>query len=389
VRYELELSKSGPAADAAPVALFLGADADYMYSFRAPVMHELQRLGYRVLVVATKRPGFRGDVYERSNIELLDWPINKSSFDVLADLSALLALFRLLRETKPALFFAHTIKPVIYGVPIARLAKAARVTVMIPGLGYAFAERGAWKQSVARALAELGYRHALNGANLVLFQNPDDRRLLVESKVLKSGTPVAIVNGSGVDMDHFARAPLPSGPPTFLMVSRLLREKGVGEFVEAARVVKRKVPEARFVLVGGADEVPTAIPRDEIQRWIAEGIIEVRGKLADPREAYAACHVFVLPSYYREGCPRVNLEAMATGRAIITTDWVGCRETVVHGVNGLLVPTRDVAALAEAMVQLAQDPERVAAMGEQSWKMCLQKFDLAKVCRQTARLLVG
>jgi glycosyltransferase involved in cell wall biosynthesis len=197
-----------------------------------------------------------------------------------------------------------------------------------------------------------------------------------------------VVNGSGVDMTRFVPAELPDGPTTFLFVARLLRDKGVHEFVEAARIVKAAAPETRFVLVGAADTNPTAVSSDVLKAWEAEGVVEIRGHVADTRAAYAECHVFVLPSY-REGTPRTNLEAMATARAIITTDVPGCRATVTEGLNGLLTPPRDARALADAMLRLAKDPDRVRRMGEASLRICAEKFELGAVARSTTMLVAG
>jgi glycosyltransferase involved in cell wall biosynthesis len=173
------------------------------------------------------------------------------------------------------------------------------------------------------------------------------------------------------------------------MVARLLREKGVYDFVEAARLVRRALPEARFVLVGAADTNPSAVSADELARWEAEGVVEVRGRLEDPRPAYAEAHVFVLPSFYREGTPRTNLEAMAMGRAVITTDAPGCRETVRPGETGLLVPMRDPAALATAMIELGRDLARARRMGAAGRAFCEQRYALDVVTRHTVGLMLG
>lgn len=368
--------------------LFLGADAGYLYRFRGPLMQLFQKRGYHVVAAAAVTDDFDPAFFTDIDVMFRLWPLQKASLDPLADLGPLLALWRIMREVRPDIVFAHTVKAVIYGLAMARLASVARRTAMIPGLGYAFSDSGGLKRYFVRGLATAGYRLALSGAHKVIFQNEDDLRTLLVSGAMPSGTPTGVVNGSGVDMAHHAPAPWPSGPPKFLMVARLLSEKGVYDYVEAARIVRREMPETRFVLVGTGDANPSAISQAEVEAWVAEGLIEARGHLPDPRQEYAACHAFVLPSYYREGCPRVNLEAMATGRAVITTDWVGCRETVIDGVNGILIPVRDPHSLARAMLKLAHNLEMARNMGQAGRRLCAVRFELSLVTENTAEMII-
>ena len=370
--------------------LFLGADAAYLHAFRGSLMAWFRDCGYRVVAVAAVLGDFDPGVFEPMGVTFRAWPLSKAGLDPLADLGPVLALWRIMRRDKPDILFAHTIKAVIYGVIVASLAGVRRRTVMIPGLGYAFTEGGGGlKRRVVGRLARIGYRAALDHAQMVIFQNEDDRETLRRAGALSAATLTGLVNGSGVDMSRFTPGPWPSGPPAFLMIARLLKDKGVYEYVEAARRVKSAIPDTRFVLAGGTDTNPAAVPQGQIDAWVAEGLIEARGHVRDPRPDFAACHVFVLPSYYREGCPRVNLEAMAMGRAIITTDWVGCRETVTDGLNGLLVPARDPQALSDAMLAMARDLDRARAMGEEGRRLCRDRFELGLVTEQTARLIAG
>lgn len=369
--------------------LFLGADAAYLHAFRGALMKELASRGYRIVAVAAVLGDFDPAAFAEVGAEFRPWSIRKATLDPFGDLGPVLDLWRILREEKPDVLFAHTVKAVIYGLTVAAFAGVGRRTAMIPGLGYAYTDGGGLKRRIVGLLARLGYRLGLGAAQMVIFQNPDDRDTLHRTGGLPRRVPTGLVNGSGVDMGLYTPAPWPAGPITFLMVARLLRDKGVEEFVEAARIVRRTAPDARFVLVGGTDPNPAAVPQAQIDAWVAEGLIEARGRIADPRPEYAACHVFVLPSYYMEGCPRVNLEAMAMARPLITTDWVGCRETVVDGVNGFQVPVRDVEALAEAMLQMVRDPERARAMGEAGRRLCEERFELGAVTKVTADLVEG
>ena len=218
----------------------------------------------------------------------------------------------------------------------------------------------------------------MSKAQTVFFQNPDDQKLFVQMGLLSSNYQSIVVNGSGVDLEHFYLTELPKGSPHFLLVARLLVDKGLREYVHAARKVRKKYPDTRFTIVGQVDENPNSIRQSELEEWIEERVVDYAGYLIDVRPAIESCSVFVLPSY-REGTPRSVLEAMAMGRAIITTDAPGCRETVVNGDNGFLVPVRDVEALAEAMLKFVENPELVALMGQRSRKIAEEKYDVHKV----------
>lgn len=364
-------------------ALFVGADLKYMIDFRSPLIAEQVARGRPTIVLAVPTPDFDEAAVERLGARFAPWNLKRTGLNPVADLPGLGELWRLLKRERPGLVFAHGIKPVIYAMVLARLAGVRTRVAMIPGLGYAFGEGGGPVARLVSMAARGAYALALRCADLVIFQNPDDRAELLDHGVLSRRTPAVVVDGSGVDMERFAQAPLPMGPTTFLMVARLIREKGVYVFVEAARRVRDQEPRTRFVLVGGADANPHSVRPEEMEAWRREGVVEVRGQVEDPRAAFADCHVFVLPSWYREGTPRTNLEALATGRAVITCDTPGCRETVRDGVNGLLVPPRDPEALAAAMLALARDPMRVAAMGAAGRAYCAERFELEIVTRAT------
>ncbi|HET9427624.1 MAG TPA: glycosyltransferase family 4 protein, partial [Allosphingosinicella sp.] len=212
----------------------------------------------------------------------------------------------------------------------------------------------------------------------ILFQNPDDRDHFRALGLLPRNRPVTVVNGSGIDLARFAPAPLPDGP-IFLMISRLLGDKGVREYGEAAIRLKRAYPEATFRLVGYFDQSPDALSQAELDRMV-EGGVEFVGRLDDVRPAIAACSIYVLPSY-REGTPRSVLEAMAMGRPIVTTDAPGCRETVETGINGFLVPPRQVGPLAQAMERFITQPDLIARMGSESRALAERKYEVNAVSR--------
>ncbi len=315
---------------------------------------------------------------------LHDIPMQRTGTNPVRDLGTLWALLQLIRQIKPDTVLAYTIKPVIYGMLAASLAKVPNRFALITGLGYAFqnVEAGA-QRSIFQRLVHGLYAQALKHAHKVFFQNPDDLALFQKMHLLNPAVPTVVVNGSGVNVAEFEVMPLPEGlngqlKPSFLLIARLLADKGVREYAEAARQIKQRYPEAEFHLVGWIDDNPTAILQTELDRWIADGRLKFWGKLSDVKPAIAASSIYVLPSY-REGTPRTVLEAMAMGRAIITTDAPGCRETVVNGENGFLVPVKSVEALVQAMENFIQQPDLIQDMGQQSRAVAVNKYDVHRV----------
>jgi glycosyltransferase involved in cell wall biosynthesis len=300
---------------------------------------------------------------------------------------------KLMRRVKPDLLFAYMIKPVVYGLIAAKIAGVQRRTAMITGLGYAFTEAPAEpfaaraKRRAVHLAARGAYALALRFADTVIFQNPDDRDEFAAMGLTRGVARVGLVNGSGVDLRHFAPAPMPDGPITFLMIARLLRDKGVYEYVEAARLVKRAHPAARFVLVGPFDPNPTAVKPAEVEAWVREGVIDYQGAVDDVRPHIAACHVFVLPSYYGEGVPRTVLEAMAMGRPVITTDWRGCRDAIRHLVNGILVPVRSQTSLAAAMTHMIKDEDFRVVASHTNKRRSARTYDARLVATSTLDLV--
>lgn len=299
--------------------------------------------------------------------------INRTGVNPLSLAGLLSRLAQAFRRIEPDVVIAYTIKPVVFG---ALANRNARFVAVITGLGYAFTGGGQFKRRVSAIGATLLYRLALARADVILFQNPDDLAQFRALRIVPRAAQVGLLAGSGVELDRFSPTPLP-GETRFLMAARLLGDKGVREFGFASARVIRECPEARIALAGFFDDSPDSIEAAELTAMIDAGVAYL-GHVDDIRPAISDCSVYVLPSY-REGTPRSVLEAMAMGRAIITTDAPGCRETVEHGRNGLLVPPRDGEALAIAMLELARDPERVARMGIESRRIAQEKFDVTTV----------
>lgn len=359
-----------------PRILVLAGLAPSLINFRGTLLQALVRAGMDVVCTAPEADAKVAGALADLGARYVPVAVRRNQIGVWNDLRYALALYGLFRRERPDLVLAYTAKPVIYGLSAARLAGIRSRHALITGLGYAFTP-GEGERRPIRAIVQRLYRHALSGARKVFFQNPDDRDEFLR-RGLVSAEQVCVVNGSGVDLLHFSVAPVPSPPASFLLIARLLADKGVREFVDAARQVRAQVPEARFVLVGPTDPNPAAISPDELAQWCREGVVEYGGVMKDVRPFVAQCTAYVLPSY-REGTPRTNLEAMAMGRPIITTDAPGCRETVEQGVNGFLVPPKDAAALAAAMMQFVRDPALAARMGAASRHQAEQKYDVHKV----------
>lgn len=350
-------------------------------NFRGALIESLLAVGHDVHAGA---PGLLEDSatcdwLKERGVHLHDVPLSRTGLSVTGDLRALMVLRRMMRQIGPDLVLAYTIKPVIWGMIAAWLARVPKRVALITGLGYAFVGEARGKRAVIRWLVSKLYSIALRRASLVFFQNPDDRDDFRNWGILPAKAKVILVNGSGVDTTAFADAPMPERPPLrFLLIARLLRDKGVQEYVDAARMIHKTYPEAECHLVGPIDTNPDAISESEIHAWQDAGHVIWHGAQSDVRPFIASAHVYVLPSY-REGTPRSVLEAMSMGRPIITTDAPGCRETVEEGVNGFLVPVREAEPLANAMEQFLSDPDLAAQMGAQSRRMAEEKYDVHKV----------
>lgn len=352
----------------------VGNIAQSLVNFRGPMLREMVDRGHTVVAVGPENDPHHAKMLNDLGVKYRTVPLKRTSMNPFADIRFLWALRSLLKDEKADVFLGYTIKPATYGNLAARLAGVPTRSALITGLGYAFGE-GSAKQRLVGKMIGLLYRLSLAGAKAVFFQNPDDRaEFLGRGYVHESKTHV--VSGSGVDLSHFEPSEVPPPPPVFLLIARMIREKGVGLFVDAARGLKKRYPQARFQLLGPFDHNPTAISKAEVQAWEKEGVVEYLGETNDVRPYIKAATVFVLPSYYREGTPRTALEALATGRAIVTTDAPGCRETVIQGENGYLIEPRATAPLTEAMERFCADPQLAVTMGAKSLRLATERYDV-------------
>lgn len=350
---------------------------DSIIAFRGELIRALQAKGLEVHVAA---PGIGlttkiGKALKERGVIPHEIPFSRTGKNPISDLRLMWNLFALMRKIRPKMVLCYTIKPVVYGSIAAQLAGVPRRFAMITGVGYFFTGgRAGILQQLVRRL----YAFGLRGVEKVFFQNPDDRALFSSLGILKGEESSVVVNGSGVDTGAFSPMPFPAEPISFLMIGRLLGDKGVREYAGAAKQLRREHPKARFRLAGWIDSNPDSIAKAELDEWSTSGAIEYLGRLDDVRPAIANAWVYVLPSY-REGTPRTVLEAMAMGRPIVTTDVPGCRETVGNGQNGLLIEARSVESLAAAMRRFLLDPGLAGSMGARSRSIAVEKYDVHKV----------
>jgi len=345
-----------------------------LYNFRAGMMRALKQAGYTVLGGGSGGDGFEPKI-SALGVTFTHLPIKKKGMNPLADLKLFYRLWRWYRSERPDIVHHFTIKPVIYGSLAARLTGVPKIINTVTGLGYVFTGDNV---TVFRAAVRQMFRAGIKCADFTFFQNSDDRQYLIGGSSWWQKTDV--LPGSGVDCQHFKPAYKPSADDkatvTFLLVARMLKDKGIYQFVEAARTMRRISPRARFQLLGGRDERnPNVIPSRDLERWQKDGILEWLGVVEDVRPVLAEADVVVLPSYYREGIPRSLLEAAAMSKPIITTDCIGCRETVDHQKTGLLIPPKDVTALIQAMQWMLDHPRQLPIMGEAGRHKIEREFD--------------
>ncbi|MEK7389797.1 MAG: glycosyltransferase family 4 protein [Elusimicrobiota bacterium] len=360
--------------------LFLQTKDSTFYSHRLPIARAALAAGYEVIVATQFIEHARAIEKEGFRLAPIDW--KRGGINPLRELRTLGEIIRLYARERPDLVHQVTLKPILYGSLAAALCGVPAVVNALTGLGFVFISERVSARFL-RSCALLAFKMSfLKPGSLVIFQNEDDRSLFIARGLVPRERTV-LIRGSGVDVARFAPSPEPPGVPLVVLPARLLWDKGVGEFVEAAHLLAADGVRARFALVGEADdENPAAIAPQRLEQWRREGVVERWGQRDDMARVYSQAHVVCLPSY-REGLPKALMEAAACGRPVVGADVPGCREIVRHEETGLLVTARDARALAAALRRLIEDKPLRQRLGERGRSLCVAEFAQEKIAEQT------
>ncbi len=378
--------------------IVLTADANTLIYHRGDLIRDIAGAGCEVVTSAAE-----DYVHVRTFVESLGGrhrPIRmvRSRVNLIRDRETWMDMWRMFREERPDALFAYTIKSVVYGCVVARLAGVPKIYALLPGLGFTFVKPTTLKGRLVSWVSKALHRFALRRADVIFMQNHDDLALFTELKLLPKGVPVHVTAGSGVNVDEFGQrdwlhdSGLAVGRIRFALVSRLLISKGVQVFAEAAREIKKRHPKVEFHLIGPFDPNPNRVSEEEVATWEKEGVLTHHGMVRDVAALIQTMHVFVLPTWYREGVPHATLEALSTGLPIITTDSVGARgcvqltatgqeqktrgESLMQGENGYLVQPQNVAAVIAAMESLISDASKIEELGRESRRLAEEVFDV-------------
>ena len=351
-------------------------------NFRGNLLREIKANNHEVIAVAPDHDPAVEKELTKAGISFRTIPMERAGTNPFADFSLFLAYVWMMVRERPQLVLAYTQKPIIYGGLAARICAVPRYFALMSGLGHVFSP-GSNSSALVKLMVKRLYRSAVRRARAIFVFNADDRQDMLDLAIFDPDQKVIQVPGSGVDLKKYARHPLPKGATSFIMIARLLRNKGILEFLEASRSIAKDHPNCRFSILGHLDDQnPEGVTKADIDRFGEEYPVRFISGTSDVRPYLASASVFVLPSYYREGLPRTILEAMATGRAVITCDQPGCRDPIEDGRNGIIVPPRDFRALAAAMQKLAADRDLVETMGQRSRELAEEIYNDVKVNHQ-------
>lgn len=348
-----------------------------LINFRGELIKKWIDLDYEVYTLSPEYKANHKDILKSWGVKTVEYSLNRSGLNPFKDLKSLINLANKIKKIDPDYIFAYTIKPVVFSSLISKHIKLKGMYSLIPGLGYAF-NGGGLKNKVVNKIAVLLYNISLKNNNKVFFQNPDDLNLFVDLNLIDRKKTV-LVNGSGVDIEGFYNSEPQTENISFIMMARLLKSKGTIEYIEAAEIIKNKYPEVEFTILGSPGSGPDAVDMNYVNQANKNCIIHYPGRVEDVKSYIAQSSVYVLPSYYREGTPRSILEAMSMGKPIITTDNPGCRETVIDGKNGFMIPIKNHKILAEKMKYFIENREAIINMGKESRKIAKEKYDVHKV----------
>ena len=370
--------------------VMIGTVASSFLGFRADLIKALLAKSYTVYAFTSE---YREE--ELSEIETLGaipitYELNRGGINPFTDIKSTYKLSKKIKNISPDLVFSYFSKPVIFGTIAAKIAKVPKVIGMLEGLGYIFTEQPkatSKKTQLIKSVQVLLYKIALPQLDKIIFLNPDDPKDLLDKHAIRV-KEVEVLGGIGLNLEGYSYTSIYPSQPTFIFVGRLLAEKGIHDYIAAARIVKDKYTDTKFIVLGSIDKKALgALTEADLKQFTEANIVEHPGHVNNVPEWIANSSVFVLPSYYREGVPRSTQEAMAIGRAVITTDVPGCRETVIDGVNGFLVEKWNPQALAEKMIYFIEHPEEIKKMGYESYKIAQDKFDAHKVNKRLINML--
>lgn len=352
-------------------------------NFRGDLTKEIINHGYDVSVIVPHHL-YKKEL-ENLGAKVIVVPFDKNSTSILANIKTIKQLINAIKDEKPDKIFAYTIKPIILGSIAAHKVKVKEMYSMVTGLGHIYSDNSL-KVKIIRIICGIGYKVAFKFNKKVIFQNQDDIDEVIKRKYVKKDK-CELVNGSGVNMERFKRTPLEKNN-VFLMVSRVLKEKGVIEYFEAAKIIKEKYKDkVKFMFVGEIDKTNYAVDTEKLKEYSKEKIVDVIPETDNVAYYLNQCRFFVLPTYYREGVPRVNLEALSMGRPIITTKMPGCKETVIDKKNGLFVDTKDINDLVKKMEWMINNPKKVEKMSDVSYQLCKEKFEISIINKRMLEIL--
>lgn len=371
--------------------VIIGTTASNLYLFRKEFIIRCQKDGYQVYTFISEFNEHWADRIQSLGATVITYALSRGGLNPIKDILSTVDLFNKIRKIQPDIVFTYSAKPIIYGSLAAKIAKVPRVVGMLEGLGYTFTEQPdgyTTKTNVVRSIQVLLYKIAIPQLDHFIVLNTDDKKDLLDHYSIQT-KKTSVLGGIGLDLSNFRYREAPTNPIRFLFIGRLLREKGIFEFIDALTIVKQRYPDAIFTVLGEIDhENLGALTKDQLDHLLQLGLFEYLGYVMNVVEWIQKSSVFVLPSY-REGVPRSTQEAMAIGRPIITTDAPGCRETVINNHNGFLIPKWNANALAKKMIYFIENPHKINEMGLESHKMALELFDTDQVNDKLFNIVVG